>query len=287
MIKLFVSDMDGTLLNENHVISKRNAEAIRQLEAAGIEFMIATGRTLMSATPLLEEHGLQSHMINLNGAAIYDTQGRLEYSIPMEPSTVAEIMSYCAVNGLGYTLMTDQHTFVIDVEQFIEDMRKFMPVREQEDGQEFSSQAQFAGIQEDIRPLDEFDFNHNHTILKMMVFSPQDPSKFDAFHQVFDKFDDIDITSSAVDNREITHTNAQKGIAVESYAQQKGYTMDQVATIGDSLNDRSMLKMAKYSYAMDNASPEVKAMAKFIAPSNREDGVALVIEQILSEQAQS
>ena len=271
MIKLFVSDMDGTLLNENHVISERNAEAIRQLEAAGIEFMIATGRTLMSATPLLKEHGLKSHMINLNGAAIYDTQGRLEYSIPMEPSTVAEIMSYCAVNGLGYTLMTDQHTFVIDVEEFIEDMKKFMPVREQEDGQELSSQAQFAGIQEDIRPF----------------FSPQDPSKFDAFHQVFDKFDDIDITSSAVDNREITHTNAQKGIAVESYAQQKGYTMDQVATIGDSLNDRSMLKMAKYSYAMDNASPEVKAMAKFIAPSNREDGVALVIEQILSEQAQS
>src|SRR5699024_2721597 len=58
---------------------------------------------------------------------------------------------------------------------------------------------------------------------------------------------------------------------------------EDVATIGDSLNDRSMLQMAGHSYAMDNASPEVKAMAKFIAPSHREDGVAVVIEEILNQ----
>ena len=59
--------------------------------------------------------------------------------------------------------------------------------------------------------------------------------------------------------------------------------MDEVATIGDSLNDRSMLRMAKYSYAMENAPDEVKAMARYAAPANTDDGVAIVIERLLRE----
>src|SRR5699024_12560543 len=98
-----------------------------------------------------------------------------------------------------------------------------------------------------------------------------------------DGYEDLDSTSSGPDNLAVTHSKAQKGFAVAEYAASSGIAMEDVATIGDSLNERSMLQTAGHSYAMDNASPELKEMAKFIAPSHREDGVAVVIEEILNQ----
>ena len=107
----------------------------------------------------------------------------------------------------------------------------------------------------------------------------------DQIRQYLSNFSDLDVTSSAADNIEVTHINAQKGLAVEAYAQSQGYTLDEVATIGDSLNDRSMLQMAKHSYAMDNAPDHIKAMAQNIAPANTIDGVAIILEQLIAEYA--
>ena len=77
MIKLFASDMDGTLLNEKHVISKENAHAVKQLQAAGIEFIIATGRDYNMVRFLLDPHDIQCRVIGLNGATVYDVDGTL------------------------------------------------------------------------------------------------------------------------------------------------------------------------------------------------------------------
>ena len=79
MIKLFASDMDGTLLNPNHVISDTTAQAIRDLQAqSDIEFLIATGRDYRSAKWLLDQHQLTARIIAVNGAATYDVKGNLE-----------------------------------------------------------------------------------------------------------------------------------------------------------------------------------------------------------------
>ena len=59
MIKLIASDMDGTLLNDKMEVSDENAQAIRDAQAAGIEFMVATGRGVTEATPLLAAQDLQ------------------------------------------------------------------------------------------------------------------------------------------------------------------------------------------------------------------------------------
>ena len=55
-------------------------------------------------------------------------------------------------------------------------------------------------------------------------------------------------------------------------------------TIGDNINDLSMLKWAKYSVAVDNAEPEVKEAANFKTSSNRQNGVAEAISRVLSDK---
>ena len=67
MIKLIASDMDGTLLNSNHKISKENLEAIKKAEEMGVKFAIATGRIYEDVEPLLKENGIKCQCIVLNG----------------------------------------------------------------------------------------------------------------------------------------------------------------------------------------------------------------------------
>ena len=83
MIKLIASDMDGTLLNDKMEVSDENAQAIRDAQAAGIEFMVATGRGVTEATPLLAAQDLKPAFITLNGAMVFDEAGELVVTIPI------------------------------------------------------------------------------------------------------------------------------------------------------------------------------------------------------------
>ncbi|MFD2506882.1 HAD hydrolase family protein [Halalkalibacter alkalisediminis] len=94
------------------------------------------------------------------------------------------------------------------------------------------------------------------------------------------------ISASAADNIEITHVQAQKGLAVKAWATQHGIDMNEVMVIGDSFNDISMFEIAKYRIAMGNAEPEIKDLSSFITKRNDEDGVALAIRKMLAETNQ-
>ncbi len=285
-IKLFVSDMDGTLLNENHVISDRTAAAVKKLqETTDIEFMIATGRAFKSASVLTSAQNIYCRMINLNGASIHENDGTLTDSTPLLSSTVSEITTYLDDLDVDYAISTANSYFVADFAGFTARIAHFMDINQSDtptDETDEVTNAQLLAHYGDVKPVTEMTLTNDEPALKLLVFS----SNLDLLAEIREKFtqySDLDITASAADNLEVTHRDAQKGLAVEAYAKSQGYTMDQVATIGDSLNDRSMLQMASHSYAMDNAPEQIKAMAKNIAPANTLDGVAQVIEQLIAD----
>ena len=278
MIKLFVTDLDGTLLGDNHAVSKKNAQAIRDLKAAGIEFMVATGRSYDSAIAVLKPHDIQCQMINLNGAISYDINGNILQSIPLKLNTVSDIFDYVALNEMNFSIMTQDTFYTSDKDKFIERMETLLRQAAESSEEEEDSNIQFFG--ETVEDIDDYELTTENPPLKVMLIS-QDPKVLTDFKATFDSYPDIDITSSAPDNLEITSHRAQKGLAVQEYINSSGYTMDDVATIGDSLNDRSMLRMARYGFAMENASDEVKDIARYKAPSNEEDGVAQIIYRFL------
>lgn len=278
MIKLFVSDMDGTLLNSKAVISDRNAQSIKRLQAAGIEFMIATGRTFHSAHPFLEMQGIECEMINLNGAAVYDNHGRLEKSIPIGMDQAKTIISYCKEKQLSFSIMDAENFYVNNQQEFLS--RVFRHLHQEDQTQD--SRLQFAAEVGHVKDLQDYVMDAGHPILKISILSSDNPQALDNFYQDFKDTRHLDITSSGKDNLEITHAHAQKGLAVQDYVQAKGWSMKEVLAIGDSLNDRSMLTMAKYGYVMDNASDEVKALSPLRAPHHDRDGVAQIIDKLLN-----
>lgn len=279
--------MDGTLLNEHHVISDNTAKAIKKLQEHGVEFMIATGRSYASAKPLLDQHGIEAKMINLNGAANYNQNGQLLDYIPIEVSSFQDILSFCDEHQLEYLIMTEHHIYVKDVQAFIDRSIIFLKkLYSDVPESDLSSDAQFIEEVNHVKAIDDFKIDEEHHPLKIMTFS-KNPQVFVPFKEKFEAYEDLDITSSSLDNLEITHNAAQKGLAVEKYLLDQDFGLDQVLSIGDSLNDRSMLKMAKYGFAMDNASDEIKTITNYLAPSNRIDGVAQVIEAVINNSLET
>jgi hydroxymethylpyrimidine pyrophosphatase-like HAD family hydrolase len=69
------------------------------------------------------------------------------------------------------------------------------------------------------------------------------------------------------------NAGASKGAALRLVAEHYGVPMQQVMAIGDALNDVPMLQVAGVAVAMDNAHPDVKSVADWIAPSNNDHGV--------------
>lgn len=286
MIKIFASDMDGTLLNDNHLITNRTAQAIKQLQESGIQFIISTGRSYNSAAPLLFMHGIKVPMINLNGAVFTDINGVAHNKLPLDYQIVLDMINFAKNNNLTYSVMTADNYYMENPNSFIQHIKSYIEQNKHESNlltqlTEDSSTAQFIVDTDYIHHLDDFNLTSDHRPLKMMILSNNQHLK-QKFIDTFNPNESIDIVSSGPDNLEITNHRAQKGLALKSYVESLGLTMDNVAAIGDSLNDRSMLKMAKYSFAMDNAPNNIKALTRFQAPDNHDEGVARVIEDILA-----
>ena len=88
MIKLIASDMDGTLLNDDHMISDENLKAIRKAQEMGRHFTIVTGRDYGAVKSYLEECNLKCECILSNGAEYRDVNGNVIESVYMNKNSV-------------------------------------------------------------------------------------------------------------------------------------------------------------------------------------------------------
>lgn len=137
------------------------------------------------------------------------------------------------------------------------------------------------GSLKEVDSYDEIYKRDGEIVLKFLAFS-SDLSKIDTAKAELDEYSSLAISSSSRGNIEITHYDAQKGIALEAICEKLNITMDEVMAIGDNLNDVSMLELAKYSFAMSNGAEEVKQIAKYMAGDNEESGVGRAIMQVMN-----
>ena len=118
-------------------------------------------------------------------------------------------------------------------------------------------------------------------VMKIIAFTGEQRDILKAPAKVFEATGKLSVTSSSANNIEVNNIKAQKGYAVEAFAKQRSITMDEVMTIGDNLNDASMIKMAKYGMAMGNAIPEITKLAWGSTATNSENGVAQAIRKAI------
>ena len=268
MIKLIASDMDGTLLNDKMEVSDENAQAIREAQAAGIEFMVATGRGVTEAKPLLAAQNLKPAFITLNGAMVFDEAGK----------TLQK-------DNIYFEVVTNKGVFSDSRVERIQNVADLLVDLNPDTTYKLAVALAAARLElMNINYVDNYQElldDPTIQIMKFIAFTGERHDILKAPAKTFEATGKLSVTSSSANNIEVNNIKAQKGYAVEAYAKQRGITMDEVMTIGDNLNDASMIKMAKYGVAMGNAIPEITALAWDTTKTNSENGVAAAIRKAI------
>lgn len=282
--------MDGTLLDENMEISHANVSAIKRAQSQGIHFAIATGRDFPMAYPLLEDNDIRCPLIAHNGAQYFDEDCNIKYNRGLEKSTVRKMLSiFSDYSDIHEELMTSKGIYSDNKDKRIE-MLALMLYDMNPDTSYEEATANAADYAEELKINFVDDYSEildddSAVILKVSVHSSKGREILKPLKEELERdIPVLAITASSKRNLEINHEGAQKGIAVSQLAKQLGVNSDEVMTIGDNINDLSMLKWAKYSVAVDNAEPEVKEAANFKTSSNRQNGVAEAISRVLSDK---
>ncbi|GAB5054884.1 MULTISPECIES: Cof-type HAD-IIB family hydrolase [Pediococcus] len=289
MISIIASDMDGTLLNEKMEVSEENAAAIKQAQSEGVHFIVATGRQLSEAKPLIEKFGIQVPMITLNGAAVYDVDGKALDMVPLHRATVTQIMRELNLANLYYEVVTADGVVSNSRTMHIQNLAQLLNNLNPDTPFKLAVSLASARVElMDISYVDDYQElidDHNVRILKIIAFANEGPKKLKPVSDKINKKVEVAITSSSRTNIEINNIRAQKGIALQHYADELNIPMSQVMAIGDNLNDASMLRIADTSYAMGNAIPEIKKLANHLTVSNNENGVGkAILEQLKSNR---
>lgn len=287
MIKLIASDMDGTLLNNRHEIDDETVEAIKKAEENGIIFAISTGREYDNVEPFLKKHNIRCQCVLMNGAEYRDENGKIIEEINIGNDKCREIIDILQKHKVSARIFTNKGVYTSDTE---EEALKEMTYRTLA----FNSHMSIEQAREEVKKNPYFTQLKYIKDMKEFLSSNIEIRKFVAFHNnielineikdIIGKIEGLAVSSSFVDNIEITDHCAQKGLILAKVSKEMGLKKDEVMVLGDSFNDYSMFTEFTETVAMENAIPEIKKIAKYITDTNDNLGVAKAIYRVIEEQ---
>ena len=265
MTKLFVTDLDGTLLPTATQVSAANIAAVKKMVAAGITVTLATGRMYKAALPVAEQMGVNVPIITYNGALIKSTDGEIIHADYIEPSLAREVLDFFRERGWYIQIYSDDNLY-------------FVEHTAEAKGYENAQQILGHAVGEKIT-------DYTKHVAKLLSITSGGAETNERVKICNERFAGrIKAVRSNENYAEIVNPNVSKAVAIKILADKLNVAMADVAVIGDSDNDLPMLKAAGKSIAMGNAVPKVKDACDFVTTACEEDGFAAAVNKfILSE----
>lgn len=272
-MELIVFDLDGTLLNDRSQISTFTGETLQRLNAKGIAYTVATGRTLHSAQSMVANHGFRLPHIYSNGVIIWDPSAAtlmLENLLTVgEAQHIADIISQQNVTPFITTIDSRQRSCIYHP-SVRNDVEQRLVV-------EFNSRPGATLL--DIKQLPDNAQITNISLLASTAVVDTIEQDIDTQSHLI-AYSGPAIEGNGLKWMDIHHSQASKGGALNILKQRLG--LSHIMCFGDSDNDLSMFAMANESYAMANAHSSVKAAANEIIGHHHEDGVAHFLRERFS-----
>lgn len=280
LIRVIASDMDGTLLNSQHDITEENVKAILKAKELGVHFIIATGRMYDSVKPFMDKHGIKCEYILMNGAEFRNENGELVESINMDKRKIKDILNILCKEDLIVELYTDEGSYTTNTkEEALKEMvyrvQNFEKVQDYDKALEIAKEHEHFKTLKYIDDIDKF-IESRIEIRKIITFS-NDVEVINKTKVELNNIGGLAVLSSFITNIEITDERAQKGYILKKVTDKMGIKNEEVIAFGDSFNDYSLFTEFEKAYAMENAIPEIKEIAKNITDTNDNSGVAKAI----------
>lgn len=268
-IRLLVLDIDGTIAGRSNDVREPVKQAIRKVQAKGIQVAIATGRMYCSALRFHREVGSTLPILAYQGAWIQDpTTQTIHQHLPVSSATAEQLLDH---------FERDELRSLLSVHFYINDQ---LYVRE------VTRETRIYAQRADIEPIPVGDLRNVLTFEPTKILALSDDTA------IIEKLlgslrlrytpAELYLTKSVATFFEATHPGANKGIAVRYLAEEMlGLEAKNVMTIGDNFNDVEMIEYAGLGVAMGDAPADVQAIAQWVAPSVEQDGAATAIEAFL------
>jgi Cof subfamily protein (haloacid dehalogenase superfamily) len=261
-IRLFVSDVDGTLVTHAKELTDATVAAVRRLTEAGLPFTLISARPPSGVLPLAERLGLSTPVAAFNGGTIIAADGGVAERHTIDPAVVEGVLDLAAGTG------ADPWMFAGGIWYYTDPDNPHV-------GREKLSAMQEGAMVGDVRPLaDNAD--------KLTLVSDDHAMLAELEARAIAAFGDrATIARSQSYYLDVTAVTANKGDGLATLARTFGVPLEDVAVIGDMPNDLPMFARAGLAIAMGQAPDEVKAKAARVTASNEDDGVARAIDEII------
>jgi Cof subfamily protein (haloacid dehalogenase superfamily) len=258
-IRLVATDLDGTLLHTDGTVTERTRAALTAVEDLGVTVVFVTGRPIRWMQDLWEHVGGHGLAVCSNGGIVYDVQARAVRTTRPIPDDVVLQVAGVLREAIPGTTFGVERAGGLGME----------PTFSQRDV-----------LADDIEVGDFAELLHSDTVKLLARHATMDPERF--WHQAEQLVGHLVTTtwSSLGALVEISAAGVTKASTLALLCEELGVTAEQVVAFGDMPNDLAMLAWAGASYAMANAHPSVLELAERRAPSNEDDGVAAVLEEL-------
>ena len=265
---MVIADVDGTLVTQEKVLTKRAAEAVLHLQQAGIQFSVTSGRPPRGMAMLIDPLKLTQPLAAFNGGVLIDPDLTTVVDQKYLPAGVPEkVIEAIEKHGLDVWVYTDTGWFVRDPnaahvarEQWTV---KFPPTVVKTFAGLLARVAKIVGVSDDYDRVAKCETDVQQAGGEHISAARSQPYYLD-----------------------VTHPQANKGGVVLAMSKLLNIRAAEIATIGDMPNDVLMFQKSGTSIAMGNASPEVQASATYVTSTNEDEGFAKAIaEFVLNRQA--
>lgn len=268
---LYVSDLDGTLLDKNAKLSERSAEIISGLIKKGMLFSVATARS-QSSVSILNKLDISIPCIQLNGVLMYDFRNKKYIGCtPMETETADRIINILkSFNRMSFVYKFDEDCGInVEFEKLQNEVEKnFFNARKDQDYKSFKQVKNITANEND----------------KIIYFTMVD--EYERLMPIYEEIRRVPKAKPTLysDNYsnlyflEVFSADATKATGVMKLKDM--LNADKVVTFGDNLNDIDMLRVSDVGIVVGDCVEEVKKYADIIIGKSYEDGVA---EYLLSE----
>ena len=261
-ISLVLADVDGTLVNEEKILTQRAQRAVKALQEAKIRFAITSGRPPRGMAMLSDALNLDTPIAGFNGGLFVERDLTIieERIVPVE--VAREAISLVRDQGLDAWVYRGNEWLITkpDAPHVAREAWtvKFEPKVVANVAENLQHIAKIVGVSDDTEKMRRCEAD------AQAAFGSR-----------------ASATRSQSYYLDVTNKDANKGAVVEYLAKHLGVHAEEIATIGDQPNDVLMFERSGFSIAMGNASDEVKARASAVTDSYNDEGFAKAMERFI------
>jgi len=265
-IKVVISDLDGTLLNQHHQISEYTKTVFQELHSQGYLIIVATGRHHLDAMSIVESLGCPAYLVTSNGARIHSPQSELLFSHNISSEAIKSVLSL-GIDEEFTTVVFKENSWLTN--KYNEALNSFQPELKY------------------VPELVNFDSVEDLTAIKMFFTHERHSKLIELRDKIVEKYsDDFSHAFSLPHCLEFMDKTVDKSVAIAKILEIENLSFQETISFGDGYNDEKMLNATAKGLLMGNAPDSLKSKLAHleVIATNYDNGVATYLfEKLLKE----